>query len=65
MESVSLTKIGKTYKNTCRLAQDSADVAEHFEEEKAVREQLLAEAAGGGKSASGSTPRQSGKSWFE
>lgn len=28
----SLTKIGKTYKDTCRITQDAADVTEHFEE---------------------------------
>lgn len=30
----SLTKIGKTYKNTCKLVQAAADVTEHFEEGK-------------------------------
>ena len=28
----SMTKIGKTYKDTCKLAQATADVTEHFEE---------------------------------
>src|SRR5574344_1752433 len=28
----SLTKIGKTYKDTCSITQDAADVTEHFEE---------------------------------
>lgn len=36
--AASLTKIGKTYKDTCRLAQDSADVTEHFEEGMAAPE---------------------------
>ena len=27
-----LNKIGKTYKNTCKIAQATADVTEHFEE---------------------------------
>ena len=35
---VSLTKIGKTYKDTCKIAQDSADVTEHYEEGKAAPE---------------------------
>ena len=35
---VSLTKIGKTYKETCKIAQDSADVTEHYEEGKAAPE---------------------------
>ena len=33
-----LTKIGKTYKDTCKIAQDSADVTEHYEEGKAAPE---------------------------
>ena len=33
-----LTKIGKTYKDTAKIAQDSADVTEHFEEGKAAPE---------------------------
>lgn len=28
----TMTKIGKTYKGTCKLVQGSADVTEHFEE---------------------------------
>ena len=35
---VSLTKIGKTYKETCKIAQGSADVTEHYEEGKAAPE---------------------------
>lgn len=35
---VSLAKIGKTYKDTCKIAQDSADVTEHYEEGKAAPE---------------------------
>lgn len=34
----TLTKIGKTYKDTCKLAQDQADVTEHFEEGSAAPE---------------------------
>jgi hypothetical protein len=34
----SLVKIGKTYKDTCKIAQDAADVTEHFEEGKAPPE---------------------------
>lgn len=34
----SLTKIGKTYKDTCKLAQATANVTEHFEEGKAAPE---------------------------
>lgn len=33
-----LTKIGKTYKDTAKIAQDSSDVTEHFEEGKAAPE---------------------------
>jgi hypothetical protein len=33
-----LTKIGKTYKDTCKISQDAADVTEHFEEGKAAPE---------------------------
>ena len=33
-----LAKIGKTYKDTCKIAQDSADVTEHYEEGKAAPE---------------------------
>lgn len=28
----SMTKIGKTYKDSCKLTQDASDVTEHFEE---------------------------------
>lgn len=34
----SLTKIGKTYKDTCKLAQATADVTEFFEEGKSAPE---------------------------
>lgn len=34
----SLVKIGKTYKDTCKIAQDAADVTEHYEEGKAAPE---------------------------
>lgn len=34
----SLAKIGKTYKDTCKLSQDAADVTEHFEEGHAAPE---------------------------
>lgn len=33
-----LTKIGKTYKDTCKIAQDPAEVTEHYEEGKAAPE---------------------------
>lgn len=33
-----LVKIGKTYKDTCKIAQDAADVTEHFEEGKSAPE---------------------------
>ncbi|MGE5498464.1 MAG: BACON domain-containing protein [Syntrophothermus sp.] len=33
-----LTKIGKTYKDSCKLAQATADVTEHFEEGKGAPE---------------------------
>jgi hypothetical protein len=33
-----LTKIGKTYKDTAKIAQDAADVTEHFEEGQAAPE---------------------------
>lgn len=35
---VELSKIGKTYKDTCKITQDSADVTEHFEEGAAAPE---------------------------
>jgi len=35
-DSGSLTKIGKTYQDTCKLAQEKADVTEHYEEGKAA-----------------------------
>ncbi|MCM1165194.1 MAG: hypothetical protein NC110_00265 [Ruminococcus sp.] len=34
----ALTKIGKTYKDTAKIAQDSSDVTEHYEEGKAAPE---------------------------
>ena len=34
----NLTKIGKTYKDTAKIAQDAADVTEHFEEGMAAPE---------------------------
>ncbi len=34
----TLNKIGKTYKDTCKIAQDSADVTEHYEEGMAAPE---------------------------
>ena len=34
----SMTKIGKTYKDTCKMTQDSPDVTEHYEEGKAAPE---------------------------
>lgn len=33
-----LTKIGKTYQNTCRITQDESEVTEHYEEGKAAPE---------------------------
>lgn len=33
-----LVKIGKTYKDTCKIAQDAADVTEHYEEGMAAPE---------------------------
>ena len=36
----SLAKIGKTYKDTCKIAQNAADVTEHYEEGKAAPEVL-------------------------
>lgn len=33
-----LTKIGKTYKDTCKIAQDASDVTEHYEEGMAAPE---------------------------
>lgn len=34
----TLAKIGKTYKDTAKIAQDSSDVTEHYEEGKAAPE---------------------------
>ena len=34
----ALNKIGKTYKDTCKIAQDSADVTGHYEEGMAAPE---------------------------
>lgn len=36
--AVRVKKIGKTYKNTCKIAQATADVTEHFEEGMAAPE---------------------------
>jgi hypothetical protein len=36
--AADLTKIGKTYKDTCKIAQDASDVTEHYEEGKAAPE---------------------------
>lgn len=33
-----LTKIGKTYKDTCKIAQNAAEVTEHYEEGKSAPE---------------------------
>lgn len=33
-----LAKIGKTYQDTCKMAQDAAEVTEHYEEGKAAPE---------------------------
>lgn len=33
-----MVKIGKTYKDTCKIAQDAADVTEHYEEGMAAPE---------------------------
>ena len=35
---VQMSKIGKTYKDTCKMTQDPADVTEHYEEGKAAPE---------------------------
>lgn len=37
----SMTKIGKTYKDSCKLNQDAAEVTEHYEEGKASPEVRL------------------------
>lgn len=34
----AMTKIGKTYQNTCKIVQEAAEVTEHFEEGKAAPE---------------------------
>lgn len=34
----TMTKLGKTYKDTAKIGQDAADVTEHFEEGKAAPE---------------------------
>ncbi len=34
----SMTKIGKTYQDTCKITQDASDVTEHFEEGMAAPE---------------------------
>lgn len=35
---IEMTKIGKTYKDTCQITQDASDVTEHFEEGHAAPE---------------------------
>ena len=35
---ITLTKIGKTYKDTAKIGQDAAEVTEHFEEGKSAPE---------------------------
>lgn len=37
-EATSYSKIGKTYQNTCKLTQESADITEHFEEGQSAPE---------------------------
>lgn len=37
-ESGSMTKIGKTYKDTCKITQDQSEATEHYEEGKAAPE---------------------------
>ena len=37
-EKASMTKIGKTYKDTANINQDAADVTEHYEEGKSAPE---------------------------
>lgn len=37
----TLTKVGKTYKDSCKLAQATSDITEHFEEGKAAPEVRL------------------------
>ena len=37
-EKASMTKIGKTYKDTANISQDTGDVTEHFEEGKSAPE---------------------------
>lgn len=37
-EKATMTKIGKTYKDTANINQDAADVTEHFEEGKSAPE---------------------------
>ncbi len=34
----TMTKIGKTYKDTCKITQDASEVTEHFEEGRAAPE---------------------------
>lgn len=34
----SMSKIGKTYKDTCKIAQEASEVTEHYEEGKAAPE---------------------------
>lgn len=37
-EATTYKKLGKTYQNTCKLTQESAEVTEHFEEGQAAPE---------------------------
>lgn len=37
-EATTYKKIGKTYQNTCKLTQDSAEVTEHYEEGQSAPE---------------------------
>lgn len=37
-ESSTMTKIGKTYKDTCKITQDQSEATEHFEEGMAAPE---------------------------
>lgn len=37
-EATDYSKIGKTYQNTCKLQQETADVTEHYEEGQAAPE---------------------------
>lgn len=41
--ATDLKKIGKTYKDTCKITQDQSDATEHFEEDKAAPEVRIKE----------------------